>query len=382
VDAGTQSECSVNMPSIPSTSAAVSDVQRQRKSGTEKAYPNTVKTALANKDMLRCNRRGIVSLSSGSEKPSMSVEELLENRRRGMSYASIGRKLGIDPSKDEVLNVYRAIKEVDSDTPDIEKEDVTVLKHYPTPLWFLWRSEADIIAKECIPNLDSILCMGISSRIVTRLGEDASTKLAAFVEVSEIMTEEVGINLTNVDRNAELGKILAWSNNLQSKVVLSCGALWSDIGKSALQQTPDAEAAIGRGRCRCGSSKALRCSWHGGVNPSFFWGCRAYTRFDQARHDKAIGVRAQPFQTVITTPRFSQHLLESEMKVMVVRLDAAKAHYANEMITDEVTKAKQVFGDNFPEDVSARGEFFLHLKDEVLNLLSQRNPQQPAINNE
>ena len=31
----------------------------------------------------------------------MSVEELLENRRRGMSYASIGRKLGIDPSKDE-----------------------------------------------------------------------------------------------------------------------------------------------------------------------------------------------------------------------------------------------------------------------------------------
>jgi len=50
------------------------------------------------------------------------------------------------------------------------------------------------------------------------------------------------------------------------------------------------------------------------------------------------------------------------MKVMVVRLDAAKAHYASEMITDEVTKAKQVFGDNFPEDVSARGEFFLHLK--------------------
>ena len=52
MDAGTQSECSVNVPSIPSTSAAVSDVQWQRKSGTEKAYPNTVKTALANKDML------------------------------------------------------------------------------------------------------------------------------------------------------------------------------------------------------------------------------------------------------------------------------------------------------------------------------------------
>jgi len=97
------------MPSIPSTSAAISDVQRQRKSRTEKAYPNTVKSAIANKDMLQCNHCGIVSLSSGSEKPSMSVEELLENRRRGMSYASKGRTLGIDPSKDEVLNVYRAI---------------------------------------------------------------------------------------------------------------------------------------------------------------------------------------------------------------------------------------------------------------------------------
>ena len=141
---------------------------------------------------LRCNRRGIVSLSSGSEKPSLSVEELLENRRRGMSYASIGRKLGIDPSKDEVLNIYRAIKEAAPETPDVEKENVTVLKHYLSPLWFLWKSEADIVAKECAVSLDGILSMGISSRIVSRLGEGASTKLAAFVEVSKMMTEEVG----------------------------------------------------------------------------------------------------------------------------------------------------------------------------------------------
>ena len=36
--------------------------------------------------------------------------------------------------------------------------------------------------------------------------EGASTKLAAFVEVSE--------TLTNVDRKTELGKLLAWSNDL------------------------------------------------------------------------------------------------------------------------------------------------------------------------
>ena len=113
-----------------------------------------------------------------------------------MSYATIGRKLGIDPSKDEMLNIYRAIKEAAPNTPDIEQENVTVLKHYPTLLWFLWKSEADINAKECVLSLDGILSMGISSHIVSRLGEGASTQLTAFVEVSKMM-DEVG---TNVNR--------------------------------------------------------------------------------------------------------------------------------------------------------------------------------------
>ena len=37
-----------------------------------------------------------------------------------MSYATIGRKLGIDPSKDEMLNIYHAIKEAAPNTPDVE----------------------------------------------------------------------------------------------------------------------------------------------------------------------------------------------------------------------------------------------------------------------
>ena len=46
--------------------------------------------------------------------------------------------LGIDSSKDDwVLNIYRAIKEAAPDTPDVEEENVTVLKHYSTPLWVL-----------------------------------------------------------------------------------------------------------------------------------------------------------------------------------------------------------------------------------------------------
>lgn len=40
--------------------------------------------------------------------------------------------------------------------------------------------------------------MGISSCALARLGEDAAVKLSAFVEVSEVLADEVGISLTNV----------------------------------------------------------------------------------------------------------------------------------------------------------------------------------------
>lgn len=111
----------------------------------------------------------------------------------------------------------------------------------------MWRSEADIIAQECVLTPNDILSTGISSRIVNRLGEGANTKIAAFVEVNEMMTQEVGINLTNTDRKTEMGITLAWFNNLQSNVAHSFGMLWSEIGRAALQQTADAEAVSGWG---------------------------------------------------------------------------------------------------------------------------------------
>ena len=80
----------------------------------------------------------------------------------------------------------------------------------------------------------------------------------------------MGKGLTNLDKKTELGRHVAWSNDLQSKVTHSYGLLMGEIGKCALQQTPDVEAAEGCGCCRCGSTKAIKCSWHGGLHPSFY----------------------------------------------------------------------------------------------------------------
>ena len=69
-------------------------------------------------------------------------------------------------------------------------------------------------------------------------------------------------------------------------------------------------------------------------------GCHTHTRYDHAMHDKAIGLRSQPFQTVITSPRLNCHLLESDLNVMAVRLDIAGTHYTTAMITtEELSKA-------------------------------------------
>ena len=102
---------------------------------------------------LKVNRRGVVPLTSTSEKPVISAEEFIENHRRGMSYVSIGKKLGIDPSKEKVLSVYKILKEVDDDFLDVESEDITVPKQYPAPLWFLWSSELDVLAKASVPDV-------------------------------------------------------------------------------------------------------------------------------------------------------------------------------------------------------------------------------------
>ena len=110
---------------------------RQRKTGTDKAYPQSLKCSMLSSEPLKANCRGVVPLTSTSEKPVISAEEFIENRRRGMSYASIGKKLGIDPSKEKVLSVYKILKEVDDDFLDVKSEDITVPKQYPAPLWFL-----------------------------------------------------------------------------------------------------------------------------------------------------------------------------------------------------------------------------------------------------
>lgn len=103
----------------------------KRKVGTDKAFPQKIKKQ---KKQLTSNRRGLVANFGENEKPCFSAEELIENHRRGISYSSIGKKLDIDNTKDEVLSVYEVMNQCDSTLPDVRKEDHAMVKNYPTPL--------------------------------------------------------------------------------------------------------------------------------------------------------------------------------------------------------------------------------------------------------
>jgi hypothetical protein len=59
--------------------------------------------------------------------------------------------LGIDNTKEEVVNVFKVMKECDDTLPNIEQLESPIVKTFPSPLWILFDSEIDLIASECTP---------------------------------------------------------------------------------------------------------------------------------------------------------------------------------------------------------------------------------------
>lgn len=89
-------------------------------------------------------------LTSQAEKPTFTYAEFLKNRRMGLSYKQIGKKLGIDPSKEEVMTVYSTLNEgLEGGLTSVESIKAPTRIQPPTPLWFLFDSELDLI-ESCI----------------------------------------------------------------------------------------------------------------------------------------------------------------------------------------------------------------------------------------
>ena len=299
------------------------DPKEKRKVGTQKAFPQKIKCLMMRKGSLLANRRGVVSHFNDQEKPSFSAEELIENRRRGISFSNIGKKLGIDNTKEEVLSVFAVMKECDETLPDISEvdKDCAMVKNYPTPLWFLFNSELDIIPKESIPAAQHFLETSVQERVDGRLGERAEDMLTTYIQVNEIVKEELCSSIANCSGLSYLGKLRTWTNGLQNKLIAACSDTATCVAKSAMQHTTHLDAQS-IGRCQCGGVKVLKVNWKCvSDTPSFFWGCAHYRTFERYQHDRAVPFRSATIKSVVGSANVGKVTTKDLQHIKMMILD-------------------------------------------------------------
>ena len=348
-----------------------SDGDSKRKVGTQKAFPQKIKTLMTKGESLLANRRGIVSNFNEQEKPSFSAQELIENRRRGISFSSIGKKLGIDNTKEEVLSVFSVMKEIDGTLPDVGDidRDCPMVKTYPTPFWYFFNSELDIIAKESIPVAQHFLQTNVQERVASRLGEKAGEMLCNYLEVNERVKEEITSSISNCGQSSPLGRLDMWSNGLQRKLITSCCDTLSSVAKSAMQHSatqPDQHV----GRCQCGGVKVLKVNWKNVSDlPSFFLGCGRYRQFERYQHDRAVSFRSATLKTITDNAHHMTKMTSKDLMGVKSMLSEN-----SDLLKDDVELVQKLLGCSNSQDCLSQLETVMAIIDKELQTRSQGSP--------
>ena len=123
----------------------------------ETMYVHTLKSCVKDKELLRTNHRGLVPLNDDQDKPTFALDELHRNRKPGLSYKAIAKKVGIDTFKEDVIAISRVLESGGS-LPSIESISTPYRRSLPSPLWFLWDSEFEVM-KSALP---SHVCSNVS----------------------------------------------------------------------------------------------------------------------------------------------------------------------------------------------------------------------------
>ena len=179
--------------------------------------------------------------------------------------------------------------------------------------WYLFDSELDIIAKECVPDVEGILATSIQEKVSSCLGERGCDMLTNYIEVNEIVKEELMVALNNGGSDSYLGKLREWTDNLPNKVLSASSDTFSSIAKAALHHSSDVIANKGSGRCQCGGVKVLKVNWKSRNDslPSFFWGCTHYRAIEKFQHDRAVPFCSATVSSILVSDGDLQHLLHS-----------------------------------------------------------------------
>ena len=121
-------------------------------------------------------------MSEEAEKPVFNADELYGNRQRGLSCKAIAKKMGVDTSKKEVGHILRSECGV---VPDIQSIKTSYKCTLPTPLWYLWDSELEVIEESALPSRSMMMPQNPHTHIVASLGEDSSWMLQVYLALHQ-----------------------------------------------------------------------------------------------------------------------------------------------------------------------------------------------------
>ncbi len=167
-------------------------------------------------------------------------------KQLGLSYKKIGKKIGIDPIKEEVLAVYGCFCEHDPSLNPIESIKAAAKVHSPSPLWFLFDSELNVIANTAIPDPQLFLSDKLQLSINKR---HASHMLETYLDVGEVLSEEMAAASKNANPSSPLGKQMQWMNTLPMQLIAKAWHIQWKIAENCYQLSGLGEGGVGR--CRC-----------------------------------------------------------------------------------------------------------------------------------
>ena len=205
---------------------------------------------MKDKIAIHANRRGIVPLQSTSDKPVITVSELMYMKKIGLSYKQIGKKLGIDRHKEDVLQVYKSLG------ADVQSIKAPAKVTPPTPLWYLFESERDAIKKCMLPSQADVKQLLPQNRVVARLGESAASLLDIYLKVHTIINEEIQAAYNGASSKSSLGGFKKWDGDLSSCVIQQVYEIQKSVSQASVQLTSDYVNDVCR--CVCSAIKTLR----------------------------------------------------------------------------------------------------------------------------
>ena len=217
----------------------------------KKAYSKLLEASIKDKNQLYANRRGIVLLHSFIDKPAITAAELSGMKWLGLSYKQIGRKLGIDGHKQGVIQVFEAVG------TDVKAIKSPAKISPPTPLWYLFESERELIKSYILPSTADIKQFLPQHRLVERLGENVGFMLHNYLKVNDMVNEEIQ---SGASSSSSVGIRKNWDGDLASSIIQKVSNIQGSIGQAALHLSDYYECAD-VGRCVCSASKSLRFGW-------------------------------------------------------------------------------------------------------------------------